>query len=62
MRRKKVQVSLMRPGFRVGWDPSPVRAGLPSSGAHRGHSVDSGDNPYEPQGPAADNSVWGKGA
>lgn len=30
--------------------------------AHKGHEVDFGENPYEPQGPAADNRVWGRGA
>ena len=29
--------------------------------AHRGHEVHSGGNPYAPQGPAADNRVWGQG-
>lgn len=31
------------------------------SRADMGQEVDSGENPYEPQGPAADNKVWGRG-
>lgn len=31
------------------------------SRAQRGHEVDSGENPYEPQGPTAD-KVWGRRA
>lgn len=32
------------------------------SRSHRGQEVDSGGIPYEPQGPAVDNRVWGRGA